>query len=64
MTTEQTTTAELLEALEALDALFCGFAEVVRTEDWGDGWLEPAIPQVREAFTKAAAAIAKAKGQP
>ena len=53
----------LLAALEALDELYCGFAEVVRTEDWGDGWYPESVPEVRRAFTLAAEAIAKARGK-
>ena len=46
-------------ALQALDSLYCGFAEVVRTEDWGDGWLPEVIPEVRAAFTRAADAMSE-----
>ena len=53
---------ELLGALEKLDAVHQGFAETVRTEDWGEGWLPEALPEVRGAFLAAAAAIARAKG--
>ena len=56
---------ELMAALDALDCLYSGavggFANQVRTEDWGEGWLEEAIPTVREAYMLAAAALDHAR---